>query len=342
MVGDFEYADPHCHGIGPIDFSEVGSYDLDTVELLLRAERSACIATVFLRRELIDAFSSMLSMFYLGRQEGRYRNLLGFALEGPLLAGRGGTPPLGFWRPDRAEWRRIANLGQKGLRYVVLAPDAATSHDEPSPHWVAALLLDHGLSPALGHFDPRHPARTVTTIDAVVIERDVAGPHAPPILTDHLFNDMPRLIRHAWRTAAEKARRDAEVEALDIERWALQDLDRQIGLVPAALIRHGAEGNIRNFINFDGDHLDILIARRALELIGEDGVLAMTDRLDSTVLCGHRLHRVPDNSLLYQDMGVVSAGTSTIARQASNLRRVGVDNDAIRKITLGNALDVFC
>lgn len=335
------YVDPHCHGIGLIDFSEVGSYDLDTVEMLLRAEASACVATLFLRRELVDAFTLMLERFDAGYQEGRYRYLLGFALEGPLLAGQGGTPPPGSWRPRKAEWERLAKLGPSGLRYVVLSPDAETRPEEPPPHWVAALLIDSGISPALGHFDFRDPARTSAAIDAVVKEGRAAGPHAPPILTDHLFNDMPRLIRHAWRTHLEKSRREEEIGAVQIEQWTIENLDAKIGQVPATLIRHGAAANIRNFINFDGEHLDILIARRALELIGEDGVLAMTDRLDSTVLCGEQLRRIPDNSLLYRDVGVVSAGSSTIARQAEHLRNVGVSEEAIRKVTLNNALDIF-
>jgi N-acetylglucosamine-6-phosphate deacetylase len=343
--------DVHCHSLGGIDFSEVRTVDLDSIQDECEVWRIQVIPTIFLRRETLGDFLALMLDFHERKNRGQLSGILGFALEGPLLASHGGTPGDTAWRPTLAEWEILANEGQHGLLYMVLSADAFMDptlfpEDGPEPEsdmaTIIPLLARNRVRPALGHFSRSDPARTALAIQEVVelAHLNWHGPGAPAI-TDHLFNDMPLLVPHAFRTEEERATRDRVVASLDLDDWNLSDLPNQVGVVPAALIRLAYAGKIAVCINFDGDHVDLEIAARAVGLMGVDNVMVMTDFNDAPTLGGQELHRIPENSLWYQSQDIVAAGTTGMEQQARNLCALGFSNAEVATLTRGTALRVF-
>jgi len=74
---------------------------------------------------------------------------------------------------------------------------------------------------------------------------------------------------------------------------------------------------------YDGEHVDSDIAKRAIELMGTENTMIMTDRCDSARLGRQRLHHEADNTLWYQQDGVVAAGSQPLSRQVTNAREHG-------------------
>jgi N-acetylglucosamine-6-phosphate deacetylase len=328
--------DFHCHGVGPYDFSEMAKLDLERIDEILEREGVACIMTLYLERRELEEFVRLVHRLKEGHDQKRYRNILGIALEGPMLTSPGGTPLSTVWAPTRDEWRLFASLGTLGLKYMVLSPDAMNGENgadffggnnfPASLEWIVDTLLDGGVVPALGHFrkdDPQRSARSIRTC------LEVAAHHNVQLVSDHLFNDMPRNFKHAWRTEAEKRVRIGELSAQQIHRWNWDELDAQLGVVPATLMRAARDNRISLCLNFDGDHVDLAISTRVIELLGGRNLIGMTDRVHSMRLGGRDLMRTSDNSLLYQDAGLVAAGTQDIERQVENLARAGVAPDRI-------------
>ena len=334
----------HCHGLGGLDFSDFASLSL--LELDRRAEHEGvlCVPTFYLPRSALPEFVDFAVRFDALRAQGRLPFLPGFALEGPMLGSFGGTPERGVWGPTRHEWELLAACGRLGLEYVVLSPDAwlPGSHlidtlgpNHPSLAWVIETLLVGGVRPALGHFtkhDPAASAGAITEVLAVAAAHG-AGTGSDMVITDHLFNDMPVNVPYAWRTPEAQQRRQADLAALDLASWTLDDLPVIIGEVPAALIAAAHRGELAVCVNFDGEHLDTAIARRAVELMGPRSSIAMTDRTDVARLGGQELHREPGTSLWYQDRGVVAAGSTPIDRQRANMAAVGMDASTAWSIT---------
>ena len=98
----------HCHGFGPVDFSDLGALDLDRLEAASVAEGVCVIPTLYLHRDCLGAFEAMMSAYAARRADGDLRRIVGVALEGPLLASHGGTPAATVWLPTRREWERLA------------------------------------------------------------------------------------------------------------------------------------------------------------------------------------------------------------------------------------------
>ncbi|MGW4365707.1 hypothetical protein ACWEKT_08680 [Nocardia takedensis] len=330
----------HCHGIGGMDFSRFRDVDLEQIETMAAREGIYCLPVSFVPYPDFEAFLAMMRLFERRRAEGLHRHLVGFAMEGPILASVGGTPADGVWLPSKHEWTRIAECGSRGLQYIVLSPDALESYspfapaltpDHPDLEWIVRTLLDHGVRPSLGHFLKEDPRRSAECVERCVQVAHDAGarPYSGAIITDHLFNDMPQWFVHCWRTAEDRLRRDAEFAAQDVASWELDNLVERCGPVPAALMRAAHDGDLVTCVNFDGDHVDIEIARRAAEIVGSRSVIAMTDRTDSPTLGNQVLRRRPDNTLYYQADGIVAAGTQHIHRQIGNLLRAGMsEHDA--------------
>src|SRR5437016_3672428 len=143
--------DFHRHAIGGIDLSNLRSLDLHAVDRSLAQEQLAGVLTIFLMRHDLAAFCSLAHDFHQYKQCGDLAHILGLALEGPLLSSPGGTPRECVWNPTSAEWESLVACGELGLQYIVLSPDADTA-PAPSMEWIIELLLDGGISPALGHF----------------------------------------------------------------------------------------------------------------------------------------------------------------------------------------------
>lgn len=321
----------HIHGIGAIDFSRsANDLDVDALQNLFAEEGIIGIPTVFLDRTQLDDFCNLMTRFAQKKEEGELHNILGFALEGPVLASAGGTPTEGNWKPDADEWKKIASCGGKGLQYVVISPD----WDIQKFGDVIELLLSNGIRPALGHCKKDS---VLASLDGIYKAVDVASkmgfaPFSGAVITDHLFNDMPRTITHAWRTVDERRRRSRELIALRINEWNFDELDEQIGDVPAALMKLARDGMITLLLNFDGEHVDLEVSRRVYEMVGPNGIIAMTDRIDTNTLGKWNLHKGEVGALWYQDESHVAAGSSNIDDQMQNMRSLQIPEEDIWKM----------
>jgi N-acetylglucosamine-6-phosphate deacetylase len=325
----------HCHGFDDVDFSEFATLDPVTLDRKCAREAVLCIPTLYLHRDRLGEFEGFMRRFGELRRAGRLPHLVGVALEGPLLSSHGGTPAATVWAPTRHEWERLAALGRHGLLYMVMSPDAFTPASGLYPNldsrhprfdWIVPLLMQHGVRPALGHFmraDPPGSAELVRDIVALAWTATWTGAGARAV-TDHLFNDMPLTIRHAFRTSAARASREATLAGYRLHTWTLDDLPEIAGPVPAAIMREAAAGRISACVNFDGEHVDLAIARRAVELMGPDRAMVMTDRCDSARIGGQELFRSDENGLWYQSGGIVAAGSQPLARQIRNGLNIGI------------------
>lgn len=328
----------HVHGMGEHDFSSLHPTELGSVQLEAQSRNLDVVPTIFLRREWLQPCEALLESF--GRDVDHFPNILGFAIEGPLLGPSGGTPRSAAWMPSVAEWRRIASLGRVGLRYLVLAPDAMEMEDMIAPGFrlldLVEALSENGVRIALGHFERSNPERSADRalglIDAI---QAIIGPSRFSVLTDHLYNDMPRSFVHAWRGEA-KARRDREIEEFLRTPWRPDDLRKLLGPVPAALLEAAREGRLLPCLNFDGHHVDLAVCKRTVEYIGAEGLIAITDHTETQSMAGEELHQTRDASLWYRDDEVVAAGRKDLEWQIENMRRIGLEDSEIHSMTTGN------
>jgi N-acetylglucosamine-6-phosphate deacetylase len=325
----------HCHGMGTVDFSDFATLDLVELNSISAAEGVLCVPTLYLRHHRLDEFVAFMRTFDALRKRGLLPYVPGVALEGPLLASHGGTPAATVWPPTKREWEILAGLGRLGLVYVVMSPDALTpgsdlydrlDRDHPDMAWIVRMLVQNGVRPALGHFTRTDPTGSAALVNDLVAtawetETDLVGAR---VVTDHLFNDMPLKIKHSFRTRRARAERNATIAAYDLPSWNLADLPEQVGPVPAAIMRLCHEGLVSSCINFDGEHVDLAIAKRAVEVIGGRNIMLMTDRCDSARLGGQQLARGTENSLWYQEGGIVAAGSQPLDQQIANARSVDV------------------
>ncbi|WP_238783313.1 hypothetical protein [Streptomyces monomycini] len=342
----------HCHGFGEVDFSEFSQLDLQLLDRRSAEEGVVCIPTLYLHRSALAKFEWFMKRYADLRRNGKLPHIPGIALEGPLLASHGGTPAATVWAPTRHEWERLAALGDLGLVYTVMSPDAFTTASglydnlddrHPGLDWIIPVLLAHGVRPALGHFtraDPAASAELVRDIVDIAWESEWTGAGAR-VITDHLFNDMPLNIKHAFRTSVARAKREATLAAYDLPGWTLADMSEIAGPVPAAIMNEAAAGRIAACINFDGEHVDLSIATRAAELMGHANTMLMTDRCDSARIGGQALHQTEDNGLWYQDGGIVAAGSQPLARQVRNAQAQGVDDQPLWQLISGTAHRAF-
>ncbi|MYU03336.1 hypothetical protein GTY81_05370 [Streptomyces sp. SID8366] len=342
----------HCHGFGDVDFSDFTKVDLARLDAWCASEGVLSLPTMYLHREQLAEFETFVHEYHRMRGEGLLPHVAGIALEGPLLASHGGTPAATVWAPSRHEWERLAALGPYGLVYTVLSPDAFSPaselHDEPTARdtgfdWLIPLLMAHGIRPALGHFTRADPLRSAEQVDEIVETawRSEWSGNGVRVVTDHLFNDMPLLIRHAFRSTRARAERDAVIASYDLPAWTLDQMARIVGPVPAAIMRQAAAGRIGACINFDGEHVDLAIAARAVQLMGVENSMMMTDRCDSARLGGQDLHHRVDNALWYQQDGIVAAGSVPLARQMANAQSQGLSPEDVRTLAAGTAHRVF-
>lgn len=330
----------HIHGIGSVDFSkQCDQLDLDKIQQLFHEEGTMGIPTIFLDQTKLDDFCRMMKQFSERKEVGELQNVLGIALEGPVLVAAGGTPQEGNWRPTWSEWEKIATCGEHGLQYVVISPDWDTDKFGS----VVELLLSNGVRPALGHCKKNTVTDSLRGIETAVETASKLGhgPNSGAVITDHLFNDMPRTFKHAWRTVDEKRRRSRELANVHLSEWSFDRLEEQIGEVPASLMKHAREGFITLMLNFDGEHVDLEVSRRAYELVGPEGIMAMTDRTETNTLGKWNLRKADVGTLWYQDKGYVAAGSSNMDEQMKNMRSLGISEHDIWKMCSLVPYEVF-
>lgn len=144
----------HVHGISKHDFSSLLPEELESVQKQAEARNIDVVPTIFLRKDWLAPCETLLGCY--DQTAEQLPNILGFAIEGPLLGPSGGTPQSASWMPSAAEWIRIAALGRSGLRYIVLAPDAMEPEDAIAPGFrlidLIEALSESGVRIALGHF----------------------------------------------------------------------------------------------------------------------------------------------------------------------------------------------
>ncbi len=332
----------HCHGIGNYDFSDIDNLNLELVNELAREEHVYCVPSIFLAFSKLDAFCVLMQKYAKARSNGQLSHILGISLEGPLLASFGGTPEQGSWAPTKKEWEKLARCGNLGLLYTVLSPDALLkgsylmermTPEHPSLLWIVNTLLEAGIRPALGHFHKASPEASAKAAQEVI---DVAKNFGPKpshrIITDHLFNDMPLQFRHAWRTPEARLNRKAEMAQQRPEKWTMDNLAKNLGEVPAVLMRAAHEGFLTICLNFDNEHVDLEICKHVVRLLGSKVIIGMTDRIDVNQLGGQSLQKKEHSTLWYQKKGVVAAGTSSIRGQIGNLESIGLNQEEINDI----------
>ena len=332
--------DFHCHGLGSFDFSRLRPEDLTAVNRLALQQGIDCVITVFLLHDRFEGFLELMAAFGDLRDRGDLPGIVGFAVEGPLLGSVGGLPRAASWRPSRREWERIADCGEQGLEYIVLSADAygmeagdvsASPSDAPRLAWIVECLVERGVRPAFGHFRRQNPARSAQLIEDVLctVERKLGCSSACCVLTDHLFNDMPRAFVHAWRTAEERLRRDREIAELAVHPWSWKQLDQQIGPVPATLMRAARDGRLTVCLNFDGEHVDLEICRHVVGMLGSQSIVAITDRIETPEVAGERLIKNEGSTLHYRRNGVVAVGSQNVDQQMANMRSIQLDEKQI-------------
>lgn len=331
--------DVHCHGVGRFDFTQITDIKLQEIEEILSNRSHRSILTVYLPEPNFDDFLIFMKQFYHNKENGLFSHIIGISLEGPLLASHGGTPLQGVWQPSKLQWQQLAECGHFGLIYVIFSPDALVFDKAPSSAindiiWLSETLLNKGVLPAAGHFtkeDPQYSAEALQAIYDVVAKWE----HGPTI-TDHLYNDMPHNFKHAWRTSKEKKLRDSEIQALNLDSWNIDNLEEKLGIVPATMIRNAKKGHVKIAMNFDGEHVDLAIVKRTIEIVGAENFLMMTDSIESKRLAGRDLMQKKNCSLLYQQEDIVAAGSLDIKQQLKNMQKIGLTDKQIQQITVIN------
>lgn len=336
----------HCHGVGPYDFTDIPSIDLHAIESILAKRNHGAVLTLYLPKQNFTAFLELMNVFASGREQGAFEHIVGIGLEGPLLASHGGTPETGVWAPTKNHWQQLANCGSKGLTYVIFSPDIdlPTSNfygdDEcPSITWITNTLLAGGVLPAPGHFVKSDPVASSERLQHIFDL--VAKWGKSPTITDHLYNDMPHNFKHAWRTVEEKKQRDSDISKLQLDKWNADNLDHYLGPVPATMIRNAKKGIVKICQNFDGEHVDLAIVQKTVELVGSDNLLMMTDSIESKLLAGRDLHHENESTLLYQQDGIVAAGSQSVEQLIRNMQRIDLSNIDVLKITSENPREIF-
>ncbi|PKD38274.1 hypothetical protein CWO84_24005 [Methylomonas sp. Kb3] len=330
--------DFHCHGIGRFDFADPNSLVLDELENHLKIEGTAAILTLYLPKAHLTNFIEFMYEFDAGKKSGRYKHIIGIALEGPLLASFGGTPEQGCWKPTLSEWEQLARLGSHGLVYVVLSPNAEFNQKDDYPKdiiEIAKILLNHRVKPALGHFGKEDAEATAISISHICDYAEQAG--MTPLFTDHLYNDMPVKCQYHWRNGIEKSKRKSITPEILKQEWTDENIEDILGPVPATLIGYAKKGILKLCLNCDGDHVDIDLCKRTIEFVGAENLMLMTDRIQSEILAGQKLTRNTANTLLYQKAGIVAGGTQSVMRQLGNLMLIGVPSRDIFQMAFATA-----
>jgi hypothetical protein len=202
-------------------------------------------------------------------------------------------------------------------------------------------LSENGVRIALGHFERTDPQlsaeRARRLIDAI---QEMVGRSRLNVLTDHLYNDMPRSFVHAWRGEA-RARREAELREFLESPWRPDDLADLLGPVPAVLLESAREGQLVPCLNFDGFHVDLEVCRRTVEYIGATGLIAITDHTETISMAGEELHLTEDQSLWHRDDEVVAAGSRGLEWQIKNMQAIDLSAAEIEAMTVDNPRQVI-
>ena len=98
---------------------------------------------------------------------------------------------------------------------------------------------------------------------------------------------MPNNFKHTWRTPQERVHRLEGLKDARLDKWNIDNINTLVGEVPGTLMRAAKEGLLTICMNFDSEHVDLEVARRVVELVGSEGIIAMTDRIDTDSMYNH-------------------------------------------------------
>lgn len=327
----------HTHGLGKFDFSSLTKSDLSAIDQIASERYAYLCPTVYLKQESIEAFRDLFIAFSEMKRLEKLSRLLGFSIEGPFLGTHGGIPKGSTWHPTVEQWQEITSWFSLGLKYIVLAPDLFALTEELESGFTFANLLsliyDSGGRVALGHFSGALPDKSAERVNEVldyIESRYFPSPYL--VLTDHLFNDMPRNFQHTFRTASTRALRDRELTRILNSPWEKSLLPSLLGSVPAALLRATRHNRLTPALNFDGGHVDLTICRRVVDYLGASRVIAMTDHTEIQMLAGEPLSKDIDTNLFYRGDGVLAASAVNHEQQLHNMVRIGIDSAAIHEL----------
>ncbi|MFI1536191.1 hypothetical protein [Streptomyces anandii] len=331
----------HFHGLGGFDFSAMAPDDLKNVQDLAAQRDLEILPTVYLRREALPRLRDTVQAFSELSAAGDVPNIAGFAIEGPLLGPDGGIPRRGKWYPTAEEWTQLTALGPMGLKYVVMAPDAADLDESVGDGLSFAELLgrfyDNGVRIGVGHYHRDNPHRSARRLEEVLDHLHQHYESSPfLVLTDHLYNDMPRNFVHAWRSAAALERRPDELASVMAPRWTRDTLTDLLGPVPAAMLNAALDDRLMPCLNFDGRHVDLALCRRTVDYLGTDRLIALTDHIEVDTMAGEPLTQDAHSGLRLRDDGAVAAGSSDYPTQRANMLSIGLDDDQVQQLFYRN------
>jgi N-acetylglucosamine-6-phosphate deacetylase len=331
-----EYVLFHTHGLAGFDFSVVERRDLQAIDKIAAERHAYLCATVFLQQDMMGRLRRVLTEFAEEKSKGAFHNLLGFAVEGPVLGPRGGTPRGSVWRPTTEQWVELVSWFDIGLKYIVISPDVVALNEELDTGFTFADLISQiyevGGRVALGHFarrdDPAESANRIQCILRFLEARYCPSPYL--VLTDHLFNDMPLRFRHAFRTEAEKLERANYIAPILNTPWVPSTLPNLLGEVPAALLIGARERRLTPSINFDGSHVDLDVCKNVVNYLGASRLIAITDHTDVFEMAGERLSAVDE--LLYRSDGILAASRVGHEQQRANMVKIGLSEHEIQQL----------
>ena len=328
----------HTHGLGEFDFSDLSPAELELVNELAKNRNVKICPTVYLTKANIVSFDHLIKRYAVLKAQGKLPHILGFSIEGPVLGSKGGTPTGSVWSPSPQTWKKISEWFEIGLKYIVISPDKLALTEEIGPSFSFAdlllLIYSSGGRIALGHFEGIDPELSVTRLHEVLsLLEEHFQPSEYLVLTDHLFNDMPRSFMHAFRTPQERKQRKQELKKHDENPWTSKNLSDLLGPVPAAMLIAAKDGRLTPALNFDGGHVDLEICRLTMKYLGSRKLIAMTDHSERHTLAGEKLYLNDQTRLLYRDDGVLAASSVPHENQIRNMKSIGLSDDDI--------LDVF-
>lgn len=329
----------HVHGVGPFDFSSLYPDQLKDVDAIARERQAVFVPTIFLRPDYLETFTEVCRRWHELRCAGELTHIAGFGVEGPLLGASGGVPPAGCWMPSAEVWQAIAQLGDRGLSYIVMAPDALSLEDEIEPGFrfldLVDLFREHGVRLALGHFRHDDPVRSAALTSELIEYLSTSSSSRYQLVTDHLFNDMPRAFVHAWRTTEERQQRPNQLAAVLEHPWQPDTLPEILGPVPATLVQAALDDLLTPMLNFDGHHVDLQICRATIDYLGAQRVIAITDHIETLNMAGETLHS-SESGLLLRNDDVVAAGSTGLIAQMQNMRLIGLTDNEIDQLVRVN------
>jgi len=329
MFSIMPVVDMHFHGVKDIDFSDLKNFSLEKTNYELKKEGIIGIPTIYVPKNEFSDLIELLNNFLRLKKERKLKNIGGFSLEGPVLSSIGGTPTEAAWIPSIKDWEYLLSSCGDAIIYIVLSPDITLTNLNISEDYMKELinlLLKYQVYPALGHFVKEHPAESAHKVRKIIdMVTSKTDSNINKIITDHLLNDMPVNIKYSWRTKLEKKTRNEEALEKELSKLNLQDTKKYFGDVPFSIIENSVQEKALAFINADGDHVDKTIVKHLIRIIQPKNIIIMTDRSKSLLLAKRKLNSNKENTLLYQEKGIVACGTQSIEQQIHNLFEMGLN-----------------